>query len=87
MCVFLTPYLVRDSNHAYAMCNGEIGRQLDETLQKTYKVKIIFFYDYGFRHFWNNRKPIATPAGPQGAQAARAVGGLGASAVPMAWAR
>jgi TRAP-type C4-dicarboxylate transport system substrate-binding protein len=28
MCVFLTPYLVRDDNHAYAMFNGEIGRQL-----------------------------------------------------------
>jgi TRAP-type C4-dicarboxylate transport system substrate-binding protein len=26
MCVFLTPFLVRDYNHAYAMFNGEIGR-------------------------------------------------------------
>ena len=43
MCVFLTPYLVRDYNHAYAMFNGEIGRQLDETFQKKYKVKIIYF--------------------------------------------
>ena len=25
MCVFLTPYLVRDYNHAYSMFNGEIG--------------------------------------------------------------
>jgi len=25
MCVFLTPFLVRDYNHAYAMFNGEIG--------------------------------------------------------------
>jgi tripartite ATP-independent transporter DctP family solute receptor len=93
MCVFLTPYLVRDYNHAYAMFNGEIGRQLDETFQKKYKVKIIFFYDYGFRHFWNNRKPIATPADlkglklrvQQGRVFADTVNGLGASAVPMAW--
>src|ERR687887_411760 len=62
MCVFLTPYLVRDYAHAYAMFNGEIGRQLDETFQKKYKLKALFFYDYGFRHFWNSRKPIATPA-------------------------
>src|SRR2546428_462182 len=54
MCVFLTPYLVRDYNHAYAMFNGEIGRNLDEIFQKKYKVKVLFFYDYGFRHFWNN---------------------------------
>jgi tripartite ATP-independent transporter DctP family solute receptor len=93
MCVFLTPYLVRDYNHAYSMFNGEIGRQLDETFQKKYKVKIIFFYDYGFRHFWNNRRPITTPADlkglkmrvQQGRVFADTVNGLGASAVPMAW--
>src|SRR5207249_2758620 len=62
MCVFLTPFLVRDYNHAYAMFNGEIGRNLDETFQKKYKLKVMFFYDYGFRHFWNNRRPINTPA-------------------------
>src|SRR3954463_2119991 len=45
MCVFLTPYLVRDYNHAYAMFNGEIGKSLDETFQKKYKLKIIYFYD------------------------------------------
>src|SRR5947207_8701136 len=93
LCVFLTPYLVRDYNHAYAMFNGEIGRQLDETFQQKYKVKIIYFYDYGFRHFWNNRKPITTPADlkglkmrvQQGRVFADTVNGLGASAVPMPW--
>jgi tripartite ATP-independent transporter DctP family solute receptor len=93
MCVFLTPYLVRDYNHAYAMFNGEIGRNLDEQFQKKYRVKVLFFYDYGFRHFWNNRRPIATPADlkglklrvQQGRVFADTVNGLGASAVPMAW--
>jgi TRAP-type transport system periplasmic protein len=93
MCVFLTPYLVRDYNHAYSMFNGEIGKSLDETFQKKYKVKILFFYDYGFRHFWNNRKPINTPADlkglkmrvQQGRVFADTVNGLGASAVPMPW--
>ena len=93
MCVFLTPYLVRDYNHAYAMFNGEIGRNLDEIFQKKYKVKVLFFYDYGFRHFWNNRRPITTPADlkglklrvQQGRVFADTVNGLGASAVPMPW--
>jgi tripartite ATP-independent transporter DctP family solute receptor len=93
MCVFLTPYLVRDYNHAYAMFNGEIGKKLDETFQQKYKVKIIYFYDYGFRHFWNNRKPINSPADlkglkmrvQQGRVFADTVNGLGASAVPMPW--
>jgi tripartite ATP-independent transporter DctP family solute receptor len=93
MCVFLTPYLVRDYNHAYAMFNGEIGRTLDETFQRKYKVKIIYFYDYGFRHFWNSRRPINTPNDlkglklrvQQGRVFADTVNGLGASAVPMPW--
>jgi len=93
MCVFLTPYLVRDYNHAYAMFNGDIGKSLDETFQKKYKVKIIYFYDYGFRHFWNNRHAINTPADlkglkmrvQQGRVFADTVNGLGASAVPMPW--
>ncbi len=93
MCVFLTPYLVRDYGHAYAMFNGEIGRGLDESLQKKYKVKVLFFYDYGFRHFWNNKRPINSPADlkglkmrvQQGRVFADTVNGLGASAVPMPW--
>jgi tripartite ATP-independent transporter DctP family solute receptor len=93
MGVFLTPYLVRDYAHAYTMFNGEIGRQLDELFQKKYKVKIIFFFDYGFRHFWNSKRPINTPADlkglkmrvQQGRVFADTVNGLGASAVPMPW--
>ena len=91
MCVFLTPYLVRDYNHAYAMFNGQIGRDLDETFQKKYKVKVLFFFDYGFRHFWNSKRPINSPADlkglkmrvQQGRVFADTVNGLGASAVPM----
>ena len=50
MGVFLTPYLVRDYKHAYAMFNGPIGKELDETFQKKYKVKVLYFIDYGFGH-------------------------------------
>ncbi len=93
MAVFLTPYLVRDYQHAYSMFNGQIGKDLDETFQKKYKVKILFFFDYGFRHFWNNKRPINTPADlkglkmrvQQGRVFADTVNGLGASAVPMPW--
>src|SRR5438046_5723870 len=91
MGVFLTPYLVRDYKHAYTMFNGEIGRNLDELFQKKYKVKILYFFDFGFRHFWNSKHPINTPADlkglkmrvQQGRGFADTVHGLGASAVPM----
>ena len=66
MGVFLTPYLVRDYQHAYAMFNGQIGKDLDETFQKKYKVKVLFFFDYGFRHFWNSKRPINNPADLKG---------------------
>jgi TRAP-type transport system periplasmic protein len=93
MGVFLTPYLVRDYKHAYTMFNGEIGKSLDETFQKKYKVKVLYFFDYGFRHFWNSKRPINTPADlkglkmrvQQGRVFADTVNGLGASAVPMPW--
>jgi TRAP-type transport system periplasmic protein len=93
MGVFLTPYLVRDYQHAYAMFNGQIGKDLDETFQKKYKVKVLFFFDYGFRHFWNSKRPINNPADlkglkmrvQQGRVFADTVNGLGASAVPMPW--
>ena len=91
--VFLVPYLVRDYAHAYKMFNGEIGKSLDEQLQKKYKLKILLFFDYGFRHFWNSKRPVAKPDDlkglkmrvQQGKVFADTVNGLGANAVPMAW--
>ena len=91
--VFLVPYLVRDYAHAYKMFNGEIGKSLDEQFQKKYKLKILLFFDYGFRHFWNSKRPIAKPDDlkglkmrvQQGKVFADTVNGLGANAVPMAW--
>src|SRR5438128_4604523 len=91
--VFLVPYLVRDYAHAYKMFNGDVGRSRDEQFQKKYKLKILLFFDYGFRHFWNNKRPIAKPDDlkglkmrvQQGKVFADTVNGLGANAVPMSW--
>lgn len=91
--VFLVPYLVRDYDHAYKMFNGDIGKQLDQQIQEKHNLKVLFFYDYGFRHFWNNTRPITKPEDmkglklrvQQGKVFADTVNGLGASAVPMPW--
>src|SRR4030081_1996772 len=61
MGVFLVPYLVKSYDQAYKMFNGAIGDRLDRQFQDKYKLKVLCFYDYGFRHFWNNRRPIAAP--------------------------
>src|SRR5713101_4032174 len=61
MSVFLVPYLVASYDQAYRMFNGTVGERRDKNIQEKYKLKELFFYDYGFRHFWNNKRPIAEP--------------------------
>jgi tripartite ATP-independent transporter DctP family solute receptor len=93
MGVFLVPYLVKSYDQAYRMFNGKIGDQLDAEFQDKYKVKVLFFYDYGFRHFWNNKRPITSPKDLRGlrlrVQQAKVFGdtinGLGGNAVPLPW--
>jgi tripartite ATP-independent transporter DctP family solute receptor len=93
MGVFLVPYLVKSYDQAYAMFNGKIGDQLDRQFQDKYKLKVLCFYDYGFRHFWNSKRPINEPRDlrglkmrvQQGKVFADTINGLGASAVPMPW--
>jgi tripartite ATP-independent transporter DctP family solute receptor len=93
MGVFLVPYLVKSYDQAYKMFNGAIGDRLDRGFQDKYKLKVLCFYDYGFRHFWNNRRPIAAPKDLRGLKLrvqpakvfADTINGLGGVAVPMAW--
>jgi len=93
MGVFLVPYLVQSYAHAYKMFNGSIGDALDKQFQDKYKLKVMCFYDYGFRHFWTAKKPIVEPKDLRGAkirvQQAKVFGdtinGLGGNAVPLAW--
>jgi tripartite ATP-independent transporter DctP family solute receptor len=93
MGVFLVPYLVKDYASAYAMFNGRIGDKLDKEFQDKYKVKVLNFFDYGYRHFWTSKRPIVEPKDLRGSkirvQQAKVFGdtinGLGGNAVPMAW--
>ena len=93
MGVFLVPFLVRDYEHAYKLWNGEVGKQLAELIENKYKVRVLYYFDFGFRHFWNTKRPINTPADlnglkmrvQQGKVFADTVNALGASAVPMGW--
>jgi tripartite ATP-independent transporter DctP family solute receptor len=94
MGVFLVPYLIKSYEQAYKMFNGSVGDRLDRQIQDKYKLKVLCFYDYGFRHFWNNRHPITTPRDLRGLKLrvqpakvfADTINGFGGVAVPMAWA-
>ncbi len=93
MGVFLVPYLVQNYDQAYKMFNGKIGDTLDKQFQDKYKLKVLTFFDYGFRHFWTGKKAIVEPKDLRGqkirVQQAKVFGdtinGLGGNAVPMAW--
>lgn len=93
MGVFLVPYLVQSYAQAYKMFNGAIGDALDKQFQEKYKLKVLTFFDYGFRHFWTAKKPIIEPRDLRGSkirvQPAKVFGdtinGLGGNAVPMGW--
>lgn len=93
MGLFLVPYLVQNYDQAYKMFNGKIGDALDKQFQEKYKLKVLTFFDYGFRHFWTSKKAIVEPRDLRGqkirVQQAKVFGdtinGLGGNAVPMAW--
>jgi tripartite ATP-independent transporter DctP family solute receptor len=93
MCVFLTPYLVSSYDQAYKLFNGNVGAKMDKTFQEKYGVKVLCFFDYGFRHFWNTRHAINETRDLRGMKLrvqlakvyADTVNGLGGIAVPMAW--
>src|SRR5450631_1238366 len=93
MGALLVPYLVKDYASAYAMLNGQIGSKISKQIEDNYKLKVMCYFDYGFRHFWTSKKPIVEPKDLRGlkirVQQAKIFGdtinGLGGSAVPMAY--
>lgn len=93
MGALLVPYLVKDYTSAYAMLNGKIGDRLSKQIEDNYKLKVLCYFDYGFRHFWTSKKPIVEPRDLRGmkirVQQAKIFGdtinGLGGNAIPMAY--
>ena len=93
MGALLVPYLVKDYTSAYAMLNGRIGDKLSSEIENKYKLKVLCYFDYGFRHFWTSKKPIVEPKDLRGmkirVQQAKIFGdtinGLGGNAVPMSY--
>ena len=94
MGVFLVPYLISNYDQAYKLLNGAVGDKLDKIFQEKYGIKVLYYFDYGFRHIWNNKKPIGEPRDLRGMKIRTqpskvftdTVNGLGAVAVPMGWA-
>ena len=90
---FLVPYLISSYDQAYRVLNGPVGAQLDKIFIEKYGLKTLFFMDFGFRHFWNSKRPINEPRDLRGLKIrvqlakvfADTINGLGGIAVPMGW--
>jgi tripartite ATP-independent transporter DctP family solute receptor len=94
MGVFLVGYLINSYAQAYKVMNGKVGDDLDKIFQEKYGVKVVYYFDYGFRHFWNAKRPINVPKDLRGLKIrsqpskvfADTINSMGAVAVPLGWA-
>jgi len=68
-----------------------IGDKISKQVEDNYKLKVMCYFDYGFRHFWTSKKPIVEPKDLRGmkirVQQAKIFGDTinGLAAAPFPW--
>ncbi len=93
MGVLDMPYLFGSNEEAYAVLDGEIGRELLDTLEDS-GLKGLAYAERGFRNLTNNVKPIQSAADLNGLKLrvmendvyTASFKAMGVNADPMAWA-
>ncbi|MCK6207055.1 DctP family TRAP transporter solute-binding subunit [Bacillus infantis] len=65
MGVLDLPYIFRDREHAYKVLDGEIGKELAADLPSS-DLRLLSYWENGFRQITNSQKPINTPADVKG---------------------
>ncbi|MGG0717718.1 DctP family TRAP transporter solute-binding subunit [Robertmurraya massiliosenegalensis] len=60
MGVLDLPYIFRDREHAYKVLDGEIGQELAADLPAS-DLRLLSYWENGFRQISNSQKPINTP--------------------------
>ncbi len=90
--VFSLPYIFRDREHAYAVFDGPVGRQL--LLQgEQYWLRGLTYFDAGQRSFYTKDRPIEAPEDLEGLKirvqesvtAMNLVRSLGGAPTPISW--
>lgn len=92
MSLFSLPYLFRDSDHAWKVFNGDIGKNICKEGESK-GLKTLCFYDAGFRSFYMRDKAITTPDDLTGMKirvqksktSMEMIEALGASPTPIDW--
>ncbi len=89
--MFDLPFLFETRDHGLAVMNGPIGDWWRDLLLERTGVRSLGFLDYGFRHVYNKRRAVETPADLDGlklrvlqnATYLAAYSALGVQATPM----
>jgi len=89
--MFDLPYLFETRDHGLVVLNGPVGDWWRGLLLERTGVRSLGFLDYGFRHVYNKRRPVETPADLDGlklrvlqnATYLEAYSALGVQATPM----
>lgn len=59
------PFLFRDRSHAYKALDGAVGAELNALAEKK-GIKVLGYWEVGFRNMTNNKRSIVTPKDMQG---------------------
>ena len=90
--LFSLPYLIRDTDHFKAVVTGPVGDRFSELAEER-GLKILAWFDNGYRNVFNKVRPIVTPDDLNGLKIrvmesplmVNTVNAMGGSATPMSY--
>ncbi|MEM8728324.1 MAG: TRAP transporter substrate-binding protein [Pseudomonadota bacterium] len=90
--LFSLPYLIRDTDHFKAVVAGPVGTQYSDLAEQR-GMKIIAWFDNGYRNVFNKVRPVVTPEDMDGLKIrvmesplmVNTVNAMGGSATPMSY--
>ena len=90
--LFSLPYLIRDTDHFKAVVSGPVGVKFSELAEER-GIKILAWFDNGYRNVFNKVRPIVTPEDLNGLKIrvmesplmVNTVNAMGGSATPMSY--
>lgn len=90
--LFSLPYVIRDTAHFKAVISGPIGEKYRK-LAEARGIKILAWFDNGYRHIFNKKRPVVTPSDMAGLKIrvmesplmVNTVNAMGGSATPMSY--
>lgn len=90
--LFSLPYLIRDTDHFKAVVSGPVGTRFGE-LAEARGIKILAWFDNGYRNVFNKVRPVVTPDDMDGLKIrvmesplmVNTINAMGGSATPMSY--